>query len=58
MTDKLYTQSDMEALRERCAKELDRRERENANTPATKAAYRNAARALRATPLHPEGQKP
>lgn len=33
--------------RDRCALELDRRERENANTAETRAAYRNAGRAIR-----------
>lgn len=34
--------------REECAKEMERREIEVANTIDTKAAYRNAARAIRA----------
>lgn len=33
--------------REACALEMDRRATENANTPATQAAYRNAASAIR-----------
>jgi hypothetical protein len=34
--------------REACAVEMDRRAAENANTTETHAAYRNAARAIRA----------
>lgn len=33
--------------REACAQEMDRRWRENANTPETRAAYSNAATAIR-----------
>ena len=57
MTAPTYTKSDLEALRERCAKEMDRRERENANTYATQAAYRNAARVIRALPITPHTEE-
>lgn len=35
------------AEREACAAEMDRRAVQNANTPDTQAAYRNAANAIR-----------
>jgi len=69
MTDKLYTQSDMEALRERCAKVVlesyygsghpKELERLHYNMGA-KDSLENAARKLRLMPLtlHPEGEKP
>lgn len=39
--------SAVEEENEACAAEMDRRERENANTIDTQAAYRNAAKAIR-----------
>jgi len=54
MTDKLYTQSDMEALRERCAKVAE----EYPSACLDCITEKRIADEIRALPLHPEGQKP
>ena len=74
MTEKLYTQSDMEALRERCAKVADDlgdkimvaadKAHEDGDYDLYEALEDRATvaskigRQVRALPIHPEGEKP